>query len=52
MMLEVIHGRMFVWSSHITITYNKGKNQPDKVANPARGELNRENEYPPVPARA
>ena len=23
--------------------------QPDKVANPARGQLNRENEYSPVP---
>ena len=23
--------------------------QPDKVANPARSQLNRENEYPPVP---
>ena len=26
--------------------------QPDKVANPARGQLNRENEYFPVPVRA
>ena len=26
--------------------------QPDKVANPARGRLNRENEYFPVPVRA
>ena len=26
--------------------------QPGKVANPARGKLNRENEYSPVPVRA
>ena len=26
--------------------------QPDKVANPAHGQLNRENEYSPVPVRA
>ena len=26
-------------------TYSKGKDQPGKVANPARGQLNRENEY-------
>ena len=26
--------------------------QPGKVANPARGQLNRENKYPPVPVRA
>ena len=26
--------------------------QPGKVANPARGRLNRENEYSPVPVRA
>ena len=25
--------------------------QPGKVANPARGQLNRENEYSPVPVR-
>ena len=28
------------------------KDQPGKVANPARGQLNRENEYFPVPVRA
>ena len=27
----------------MVITYRKGKDQPGKVANPARGELNREN---------
>ena len=26
--------------------------QPGKVANPARGQLNRENGYSPVPVRA
>ena len=26
--------------------------QPGKVVNPARGQLNRENEYSPVPVRA
>ena len=26
--------------------------QPGKVANPARGQLNRENKYPPAPVRA
>ena len=26
-------------------TYSKSKDQPGKVANPARGQLNRENEY-------
>ena len=32
---------------------NTGMDQPGKVANnPARGQLNRENEYFPVPARA
>ena len=32
--------------------YSKSTNQPGKVANPARGQLNRENEYSPVHARA
>ena len=27
----------------MVITYSKGKDQPGKVANPARGQLNREN---------
>ena len=36
----------------MVITYNKSKDQPGKVANPARGQLNRENEYFPVPVRA
>ena len=31
------------------ITYCKSMDQPGKVANPARGQLNRENEYFPCP---
>ena len=33
-------------------TYSKSVDQPGKVANPARGHLNRENEYFPVRVRA
>ena len=33
-------------------TYSKSMVQPGKVANPARGQLNRENEYSPVRVRA
>ena len=36
----------------MVITHSKSKDQPGKVANPARGELNRENQYFPVPVRA
>ena len=36
----------------MVITYSKVKDQPGKVANPAHGQLNRENEYFPVPVRA
>ena len=36
----------------MVITYNKGNDQPGKVANAARGQLNRENEFFPVPVRA
>ena len=32
--------------------YSKSKDQPSKVINPARGQLNRENEFLPVPVRA
>ena len=32
-------------------TYSKNMDQPGKVANPARGQLNRENEYVPVRVR-
>ena len=38
---------MYVWSSHIA-----EMDQPDKVASPARGQLNRGNEYSTVPVRA
>ena len=37
---------------YIVITCDKGKGQPGKVANPARGHLDRENEYFPVHDRA
>ena len=30
------------------IVHSKSMDQPGKVANPARGQLNRENEYFPV----
>ena len=33
-------------------TYSRGMKQPGEFANPARGRLNRENEYSPVPVRA
>ena len=33
-------------------TYGKSMDQPCKVANPARGQLDRENEYFPVRVRA
>ena len=32
-------------------TYSKSMDRPGKVANPARGQLNRENEYFPVHVR-
>ena len=33
-------------------TYSKNKDQLEKVDNLARGQLNKENEYFPVPVRA
>ena len=33
----------------MVIAYSKSMDQPGKVANPARGQLNRENEYSSVP---
>ena len=36
----------------MVITFGKGKDQPGKVANPARGQLNRKNDFLPVPVRA
>ena len=45
------------WGNHNHVcmyghTSSKSKDQPGKAANPARGQLNRENEYAPVPFRA
>ena len=40
--------RHLQWLSHIAEYID----QPGKVVNPARGQLNRKNEYFPVPARA
>ena len=34
------------------ITYSKSIDQPGKVANPARGQLNRKNVFFPGPVRA
>ena len=34
------------------ILYSKSKDQPGKVANPARGQVNKENSYFHVPVRA
>ena len=36
----------------MVITFSKSKNQLGKVTNLARGQLNRENGYFPVPVRA
>ena len=36
----------------MAITYSKGEDRPGKVANPARGQLIRENIFSPVPVRA
>ena len=36
----------------IVITHRKSMDQPGKVANPARGQLNTVNEYFPVPVGA
>ena len=38
--------------SHIYQEYSKNMDQPGKVASPARGQLNRKNEYFPVRVRA
>ena len=37
---------------YMLITFSKSKDQPDKVASPARGQLNRENEYLSLLVRA
>ena len=36
---------LYVWSSHYTYNKSTSMDRPDKAANPARGQLNRENEY-------
>ena len=36
----------------MVITYSKSMDQPGKIANPVRGQLNREKEYFPVRIRA
>ena len=36
----------------MVITYSKSEDQPGKVANPSRGQLDRENGFLPVPVRA
>ena len=47
----VVYGTVCMYVCMV-ITYNKSMDQPGKVANPARGQLNRENEYFPVRVRA
>ena len=39
----------FIYYSHHIIYCSKGMGRPGKVANPARGQLNRENDYFPAP---
>ena len=46
------HGLMCTGTTIYDRTYSKSMNQPGKVANPARGQPNGENEYFPVHARA
>ena len=52
------HWRRYLWGQSVSVmyghTYSKSMDQPGKVANanPARGQLNRENEYFPVRVRA
>ena len=48
-MLKVPAIYVFMYVCMYSHTYSKSMNQPGKIANPARGQLNRENEYFPVP---
>ena len=48
-LLTSLAHRQFVSYVCMAITYSKSKDQPGKVANPARGQLKGENEYFPVP---
>ena len=59
LILLVPNGRKRGISKHSLLILNgglynssKGKDQPGKVVNPARAQLNRENELFPVPVRA
>ena len=45
-------GHFLYWSCPLHVCYSNSMDQPGKVANPARGQLIRENEYFPVPVRA
>ena len=47
-----VQGDIVCMYARMVITYSKSMDQPGKVTNPARGQLNRENEYFPVPVRA
>ena len=42
-------GQFLSWSCPIHVYFSKSMDQPSKVNNPARGQLNRENEYFPAP---
>ena len=42
-------GVWYVCSIQYMVTYSKSMDQPGTVANPARGQLNRKNEYFPCP---
>ena len=47
--------RLKTWSCDVCMyghTYSKSMDQPGKVASPARGQLNRKNEYVPVRVHA
>ena len=48
----VMYARRRLLRGTMVITYSKSIDQPLKVLNPARSQLNRENEYFPVPVRA
>ena len=48
--LDVPHNRVikviYIYIYYTVILYSKGKDQPGKDVNPARGQLNRENVFP------
>ena len=50
--IRIVLDRLIQQYICMVITYIKSMDQPGKVANPARGQLNRENEYFPVCVRA